>query len=179
LKHLWLNYADIGLIFDNQFFYEDSCLPNLLWRELEDERVTITVITLPTENLPDSMLFSGRTIVHQKLCAQVAAWLLLAGRGYSAANRDLGYAGGISDVASADGRLFAECGYTHVGKILRGLHDGCEIVVASYSFEPVIFRRAGVMHFEAYLKKQEEKARETVNLLPTVLRYEDRHKAEK
>lgn len=173
LKRLWLKYTDIGSIFDNPFIYEDPCLPDLFWRELEDARVTTTVIDLPKDDLPALEHFSGRTPGHQKLCAQVAAWLLATGREYSTVNSDLGYPGGISDVASADGTLFAECGYTNVGKILRGLHGGFEMVVASYSFEPVLFRRVDTLHFAAYLKKQEEDARKTVELLPIALRYED------
>lgn len=173
MKRLWLQYADLGSIFDNPFVYEDPCLPDLLWSELEDEHVTATVIDLPEDDLPALEHFSGLTPGHQKICAQVAAWLLSTGRGYSAANKDLGYPGGISDVASADGTLFAECGYTHVGKILRGLHGDFEMVVASYSFEPVLFRRVAAMHFETYLKKQEDDARRTVELLPIALRYKD------
>jgi len=173
LKRLWLQYADIGSIFDNPFVYEDPCLPDLFWRELEDDRVTATAVDLPEDNLPALEHFSGLTSGHQKLCAQVAAWLLSTGREYSSANKDLRYPGGISDVSSADGKLFAECGYTHVDKILRGLHGGFEVVVASYSFEPVLFRRVSAMHFGTYLKKQEDDARRTVELLPIALRYED------
>lgn len=176
MKRLWLQHTDFGSIFDNPFVYEDPWLPDLFWRELEDDHVTTTVFNLPVDGLPALDHFSGLTPGHQQLCAQVAAWLLSTGRNYSVATKALGYPGGIADVASADGTLFAECGYTHVGKILRGLHGGFEMVVASYSFEPVLFRRVSAMHFETYLKKQEDDARRTVELLPIALRYEDRNK---
>lgn len=176
LKRPGLQYTDIRLIFDNPFVYEDPCLSDLFWRELKNRRVTTTAIDLPEHGLPALGHFSGRTPKHQKLCAQVAAWLLSTGREYSVVNKDLGYPGGISDVASADGTLFAECGHTNVGKILRGLHGGFDMMVVSYSFEPVLFRRVSVMLFETYLKKQEYEAQKAVELLSIALCYKDCYK---
>lgn len=168
-----LRHADLRAIFDNTFAYEDPCLLDLFWSELEDARVVGSWIDLPVYKLPEFSLFSGRTIGHQRLCAQVAAWLLAYGRGFSTTNQSLAYSGGVADVASTDGKVLAECGYTGVGKILRGLHEGFEMIVASYSFDPVLFRCAGVMHFESYLRRLEEGAQRTVELLPVALHYKD------
>jgi hypothetical protein len=176
---LRIKRSDIGAIFDNPFTYEDPRLPDLFWRELEDKHVVTFKIDLPEQNLPALAHFSGRTPGHQKLCAQVAAWLCLMGREYTALNKDLGYPGGVADVASVDLALFAECGYTRVGKILHGLQAGFEMVVASYSFDPVLFWRVSTMHFDDYLRKLEEGARRAVELLPIALRYEDVEKGAK
>lgn len=170
---LLVHRSDIDSIFDWPFSYEDPRLRDLYWDELESGNVLGLIVELPENNLPDPLLFSGRTMEHQRLCSQVAAWMSADGRGYSAAAKDLGYDGGLADVVSADGNLFAECGYTRVSKVLHGLHSGLEILVASYNFAPVLFRRTGVMHFERYLKDLEEGARAAVERVPIALRYED------
>lgn len=171
-----LQYKDLGSIFDNPFTYDDPCLPDLVWRELEDGNVVGSIVELPDHHLPDGLLFSGRTVAHQNLCARVAAWLLAQDRGYQAAHQDLVYPGGVADVVSTDHRLFAECGYTGHGKLLHALHAGLELLVASYSFEPVIFRRERpLVHFESYLKAQEEGAKRAVELLPVALHYKDKN----
>ncbi len=164
---------DLDDIFIDPFDVDFRCMPDLMWREIQDGAIQAWKITLPMRRLPEPLQFSGQTFAHQKLCAQVAAWLRSNRRGFTSATRDLRYEGGIADVTSRDRRIFAECGFTKVRKILDGLRAGREMVVASYHFDPVLFRGARLSHYEPWLVELEEEARQTVEKLPIALRYED------
>jgi hypothetical protein len=164
---------DLDDIFVDPFDVDFRRMPDLLWKEIRDNSIQTWKITLPTCRLPELAQFSGQTITHQRLCAQVAAWLRSNRRGFTSAARALGYQGGIADVASRDRRIFAECGYTKVHKILEGLHAGCTMIVASYYFEPVLFRSGRLFHYERWCVELEEEKRQTVEKLSIALRYEE------
>ena len=165
--------SDIDDIFIDPFDVDFRRMPDLMWREMQSGSIQTWKILLPTRRLPEPLQFSGRTPAHQMLCSQVAAWLRSNHKGFTRAVKDLGYQGGIADVASCDRQIFAECGYTKVRKILDGLHTGCTMIVASYHFDPVLFRSGRLAHYERWLADLEVEARQTVEKLPIALRYED------
>ena len=166
-----LTRDDMDSVFDDPF---DAELPSKqswrdrIWRELEHGRVAVTGIYLPEVefDLRHFETFSGRTIGHKRLCARVAAWLKQKGRDWTATS--LGYAGGVADVASVDQRLFAECGYTKPEKILWGLNEGLDMLVASYSFVPLLFQRSCPMFFRYYSRDLERRKREAVSKLSAI-----------
>lgn len=73
--------------------------------------------------------FSGRSIEHKELCYVAALWLAESGHTLG----PVGYAGaGRADVASADGSIVVECGYTQADKVAQGLDQGYCVVVVPY-----------------------------------------------
>jgi hypothetical protein len=174
VKGIWLTelvHSDIHEIFPDTWGAESWRWRDWLWREIEDGNVSTHEVILPTRHLPPIERFSGRTDEHRLLCARVAAWLTLNGRGFSAC--ELGYQGGIADVRSEDFKIYVECGSTRSQKIIEGLDAGLDMVVAAYGFRPLLFRRVRELHFGPMMT---EMLKATVERLPIALRYEDRHK---
>lgn len=165
--------SDLDNIFVDPFGFDFQCLPDLMWREIENGAVRMWKIELPTRRLPETSQFSGRSLEHRYLCARVAAWLRLNRGGFVSATKDLGYQGGLADVASRDRRTFAECGYTKVRKILDGLHADCAMIIASYHFEPLLFQSSRLLHYERWLEELKEELRRTAEKMPIAMRYED------
>lgn len=77
--------------------------------------------------------FSGRTPQHQLLCAEAASFFERKGWIWSAAPRDLDYAGGCADVAAVVERTYAECGYTNSMKVLRAAKAQQAVFVVPYT----------------------------------------------
>jgi integrase len=102
--------------------------------ELHEGNVTMEIVPLPSRDYDPRFLglFSGRTVEHRRLCAQVADWIEARGWKWHVARRYCEHSGGIADVADIGGRLFAECGYTRSWKILKGLEARREMLVVPY-----------------------------------------------
>lgn len=113
----------------------DEVTRGALLRELLDKNVTCDRIDLTErEYRPEEYLaFSGGEREHKILCVQAADYIRSRGWTPVAGPQEaLRYHGGIADVAERGGRLYVECGYTQVRKILRGLADGKEMLVVPY-----------------------------------------------
>jgi len=98
---------------------------------LQEGAAQVTVVELPAvaydSDVWQQFSASGG---HRELCARAAAWLTAPGHAWTAALPALAYCGGYADVATCDGRLMVECGYTQSGKVLLALANGCQVLVA-------------------------------------------------
>jgi integrase len=106
-----------------------------LQAKLDDGSVTMERITFATRRkYPAAMLakMPGSTEDHRVLCAEAADWITSKGWTWRVGAKNTRYAGGVADVADMGGRVFVECGYTQVSKILAGVDAGVGVMVVPY-----------------------------------------------
>lgn len=140
------NLSEIDLAYVFSFGHEwGECNPAALARmqqALAEGAAQVAVVELPAVPYdPELWRRFSASAGHRELCARAAAWLTAQGHTWCAERGALAYCGGWADVASSDGRIMVECGYTQSTKVLHALIDGRQVLIApegatAYLFTP-------------------------------------------
>ena len=128
----------------NDFFGDhDTPCQRLLARELHLGNVVVTEVTIATAPVTSwHKRFSGGAD-HQRLCERAARWLAAQGFRWVDDPPRCTYPGGCADVAqwcalrhdrnyAQRDRVFVECGYTQVFKVLMAMRVHLQLLVVPY-----------------------------------------------
>ena len=164
-----MNSAKLQEVFSFGTRYGETCAEfiEILACEIEQGAVRVVCEQVPKCAVVETDLdmFSGRTMGHKIICTRIASWLKQRALQGSRAPKDLGYAGGVADIAVGDA-LFVECGYTKASKILAGLFENQSVIVSPYGDDAYTFSRAGHMRrYAQYKAQQQEAMRNAVRVL--------------